>query len=225
MSIAETTPRRALHNFGFSAACKVVAGLSGFVVSVIIARSLGASEMGTYSFVIWVAGTITAFSSLGLPDAVARYVAEHKGAGSHVLAAKIARATVAIQIVAAGTVSVIGAGVWSAIARNDLTMVLLALSTVMPAALQQVLLALLEGEQRFDLQFISALGGAIFQIGIVAAFALHHASIHGFLLANLLSSVALTGLTVLLCRPMLNSHSTACEHPVSAEMSRRIFNF
>lgn len=225
MSTAGTAQPRVLRNFAFSGACKVVTGLSSLIVSVIIARSLGASDMGTYSFVIWVAGTIAALSSLGLPDAVAKYVAEQRGAGNHALAAKIARTIITTQILAAGAASLIGAGVWSALARHHLILVFLALATVMPAALQQMLLGLMEGAQRFHLQLIATFGGAICQVGIVAAFAILYPSIQGFLLANVLSSVAFTVFTLFLCRPMLTSHFAPGEFNVFPGISKRIFNF
>lgn len=225
VSTAGTVAQKTLRNFGFSGACKVVTGLSSLIVSVITARSLGASDMGAYSFVVWVAGAIAALSSLGLPDAVAKYVAEQKGAGNHALAAKIARRIIGAQILAAGVASLIGAGVWSILARHHLVLVLLALATVMPAALQQVLLALMEGAQNFDLQLVATLGGAVCQLVIVASFAIQHASVLGFLLANLLSSLIFTAFTLLLCRPILAAHSAPCGRNEFPDISRRIFNF
>jgi len=225
VSTAGTARSRALRNFGFSGACKAVTAMSSLAVSVITARSLGASDMGKYSFVLWVAGTIAALSSLGLPDAVAKYVAEQKGSGNHALAAKIARRIIGVQIVAAGLASVIGAGVWSALARDHLILVFLALATVMPSALQQMLLALMEGAQSFDLQLIATFGGALFQVGIVSAIAMRHGSIQGFLLANLLASVVYTALTLSLCRPILTSHLDSVRQTEFPEISKRIFNF
>ncbi len=225
MSTAETARSTTLRNFGFSGACKIVTAVSSLVVSVITARSLGASDMGIYSFVLWVAGSIAALSSLGLPDAVAKYVAEQKGSGNHALAAKIARRIIAVQILAAGIASLVGAGVWSALARHHLILVFLALATVMPAALQQMLLALMEGAQDFHLQLISTLGGAVFQVGIVAAVAARHGSFLGFLLANLLSSVVFTAFTLFLCRPILTSHFDPDRQTGFPEISKRIFSF
>jgi O-antigen/teichoic acid export membrane protein len=225
MNTAEISPPRALRNFAFSGACKVVTGLSGLLVSVMTARSLGAQEMGTYSFVIWVAGAIAGFSSFGLPDAVAKFVAEHKGTGDHALAIRIARKIVVTQLLAAGVVSVVGAGVWSLLARHHLELVFLAIATVMPSALQQVLLALLEGAQRFDLQLMATLSGSLFQLGIVALFAVKYASVQGFLVANLLSSAFLALFILALCGPFLGSFHSVRGHQDFPELSKRIFNF
>ncbi len=225
VSAAKTTRSRALRNFGFSGACKIVTAVSSLAVSVITARSLGASDMGTFSFVLWVAGAVAALSSLGLPDAVAKYVAEQKGAGNHALAAKIARKILRYQILAAGIASLVGAGVWSIFATHHLILVFLALATVIPAALQQMLLALMEGAQNFHLQLMSTFGGAVFQVGIVAVVAIRHGSILGFLLANLLSSVVFAAFTLFLCRPILNSHFDAGRNTEYPEISKRIFAF
>jgi O-antigen/teichoic acid export membrane protein len=225
VSTTETARSTALRNFGFSGACKIVTAVSSVAVSVITARSLGASDMGIYSFVLWVAGAIAALSSLGLPDAVSKYVAEQKGSGNHALAAKIARRIIGVQILAAGIASLVGGGVWSTLAKNHLILVFLALATVMPATLQQMLLGLMEGAQSFDLQLIATFGGAICQVGIVAAIAIRHGSIPGFLLANLLSSVVFTALTLYLCRPILASHFAPGPQTEFPEISKRIFNF
>ena len=225
MSTAETARSRALRNIGFSGACKVVTALSSLVVSVITARSLGASDMGTYSFVIWVAGAVAALSALGLPDTVAKYVAEQKGAGNHALAARIGRRIIGVQVLAASVASLIGAGIWLIFSRHHLLLVFLALATVMPAALQQMLLALMEGSQDFHLQLMSTLAGAVVQVGIVAAVAMQHGSIVGFLLANLLSSLAFTAFTLFLCRPILTSHLGTDQHSEFAKVSKRIFSF
>jgi O-antigen/teichoic acid export membrane protein len=224
MNTPETALPKTLRNFGFSGARMVVAAVSSLIVSVITARSLGAREMGTYCFLVWVAGTIAALSSLGLPDAVARYVAEHKGAGDHALAARIARTIVLIQFLAAGAFFLVAAGVWSMLARHHLMLPLMALATVMPAALQQALLALMEGEQRFDLQLVATLCGATIQIAIVAIFAARHVLIQGFLLANFLSSAALAALTFFLCRPMLRLHP-ASGHAYAPGIAKRICGF
>ena len=225
VSTGGTARSRTLRNFGFSGACKAVAALSGLAVSVIIARSLGASDMGTYSFLLWVAGAIAALSALGLPDAVAKYVAEQKGAGNHALAAKIAHGIIWVQILAAATASLIGGGIWSALARNHLILISLALATVLPAALQQVLLALMEGAQSFHLQLIATFCGSVCQLVIVAAVAVKHGSILGFLLANLLSSIVITALILFLSRPLLTSDCDTGPNTGPPGISKRIFQF
>ncbi|MFZ0747489.1 MAG: polysaccharide biosynthesis C-terminal domain-containing protein [Terracidiphilus sp.] len=215
----------AMRNFGFSGARITVAGISSLIISVITARSLGAQQMGTYSFIFWVVGTIAGLSSLGLPDAIAKYVAEYSGVGNPALAVKVARTIIATQILAAILISLVGAGVWAALDRYHLILILLGLATVLPFALQQTLLALMEGSQRFDLQLIATLCGSAMQIAIVATFAARHASVQGFVLATFLSTLALTGFTLFLCRPMLVSLPSSAAHGYSPDLSRRIFNF
>lgn len=225
MEVTEISPSKTLNNFAFSGACRVVTGLSGLVVSVLTARSLGAQEMGTYSFVIWVAAAIAAFSALGLPDSVAKFVAEYRGAGNHALAAQIARKIVSAQLAAAAVAASVGGGIWLLLTRHHLMVVFLALATVLPAALLQLLLALLEGAQRFDLQLFATLGGSLFQVAIVTVFAVNHAEIQGFLVANLLSAIAITALTLAMCRSLLKSNSADGQEQILRGLSKRIYSF
>ena len=50
------------------------------LVSVVVARSLGPSEMGRYAFLVWVAALAPVALSLGLPTVLGRYAAEALGA-------------------------------------------------------------------------------------------------------------------------------------------------
>ena len=109
-------------------------------------------------------------------------------------------------------------------ARNNLSVIFLALATVIPAASQQVLIALMEGAQRFDLQFYATLTGAGCQIGIVGCFAKWDPTIEGFLLATILSAATLTGVMIIQCWPMAQRHSFQ-SHQIPADLSRRIFSF
>jgi O-antigen/teichoic acid export membrane protein len=216
MSTAVEKPTRTLLNLGLSGACNVVSGLGSLVTSVIIARSLGAPEMGIYAFVLWVAGTIAALSSLGLPDAISKFVAEHRSTGDHARAARFARTILLVQIMAAGTITVIGACIWPLLAGNRSALIFLALATVIPGALQQTLLALMEGAQRFDLQAIATFIGTAFQVGAAAVCAFRHVAVQGFLIANLVSSVALILFTFILSHAFLsaNGRQTSTGVPV-----------
>jgi O-antigen/teichoic acid export membrane protein len=225
MSVKQTTHPHAVHNFAFSGARVALAALSSFVTNLIIARSLGAREMGNYSFMVWVAGTIAGFSSLGLPDSIEKYVAEYRGAGEHVIAAKLARMIVLAQIIASGILLVVAGGIWVFVERSHLALILLALGTVLPTALQQILLGLIAGIQRFSLQFLATLYGSVIQVFIVSIFAGFHASIRGFLIANLLSWLSLTGITLYLCWEMLISRENAITDFAIASVSKRIFAF
>ena len=216
---------KTLFNFGFSGLRMAVAAVGGFIVSVMIARSLGVQDMGTFSFVVWTAGTVSSLSSLGLPDAVSKYVAEHKGVGNHVLAAIIARRILFTQILSAAAATILAAALWGSIERHRWLLILLALATVLPAALQQTMLALMEGEQRFDLQVLATLGGTVFQIAIVAIFAVRWPSVEGFLLASLISSVVLLGTTYFFSRSMIDPGPKAARPAYPAELSRRVLSF
>ena len=203
----------------------MVAAGSGFAVSVMIARSLGAREMGIYSFAIWVAGTVTSLSSLGLPDAISKYVAEHKGLGNRALSVWIARRIVRMQVIAATAAALIAAAIWGGLQPRQIEIIVLALATVLPSALQMTLLALMEGEQRFDLQVASTLGGSLFQVGLVAVIAFRWPSIAGFLAANFAAAVLLLALTYYFSRSMLEFAAGLPKPAHSPGIVRKVFVF
>lgn len=212
-----------LYNFGFSGARMAVSALGSFLISVIIARSLGTQNMGSYSFFVWVAGTIASLSSLGLPDAISKYVAEHRGLGEDTLAAQVARHILSAQIIVSVFATLIGAIVWSLLEHHQIGSIVLAISTVLPSALQQTLFAMMEGEQRFDLQVLAALAGTVIQIAVVSIFALLLPSIQGFLFANLISSVFLLGIAYFTSRFMMESASSNEE--AAYPHLKRLLNF
>ena len=61
---------------------KVLAQIFTLVVSVVAARALGPSGMGSFVFIVWVYTTLVAVLAAGLPVAVNRYTAELLGSGN-----------------------------------------------------------------------------------------------------------------------------------------------
>ncbi|HZB89747.1 MAG TPA: polysaccharide biosynthesis C-terminal domain-containing protein [Terracidiphilus sp.] len=202
-----------------------IAGGSGLVISVMVARSLGASAMGAYSLLAWIAGTIAALSSAGLPDAISKFVAHHKGAGDVARAGQFARLIFRAQVMAAGIVFLFGAAVWCALDREHIGLVLAASASVMPSALQQTLLALLEGEQRFDLQAAATLVGSILQVLVVALVAWLHPTVMGFLVGAFVSAGLVVAVTFALSRPFLRASSPGSNEMRLTGVAREIVAF
>lgn len=66
--------KNSIYAFG-STSLRVVFGL---ILSVIIARMLGPSQMGIYSYIGWLVGIFVTIANLGLPTSLIKYVAEYK---------------------------------------------------------------------------------------------------------------------------------------------------
>ncbi len=180
---------------GLSALRILISAASGLAISVIIARSLGANAMGDYSFIVWVSGTISALSLAGLPDAISKFVAHHKGLEDDTQASQFARTILMLQFATAFTAMILGGVIWLWLQPRWTTLIVVALATVVPSALQQLLLAFLEGEQRFDLQAAAAFCGALVQLSTVSAAAIFWPTIMGFLIGNLIASFSLFVMT------------------------------
>jgi O-antigen/teichoic acid export membrane protein len=213
-----------LLNIALNGLRMVISAGSGFAVSVMIARSLGAGEMGIYCFAMWIAGMVASLSSLGLPDAISKYVAEHKGLGRHVLSVRIARKILGLQVIAAAVATAISLAIWGTLEPHRIEIVVLALATVLPSAVQLTLLGLMEGEQRFDLQLVSTLGSSLFQVGVVAIVARNWPSVPGFLGANLLAAIVLLGVTYYFSYSMLDMNPDSVE-PAYPEIARKVLTF
>jgi O-antigen/teichoic acid export membrane protein len=225
MTQASAVHSNPLLNFALSGTRMCVAAGGAIVVSVMTARTLGTEQMGIYSFITWIAGTLTSLASMGLSTALSRFVAEYRGASQHDHAVRIARKIVFAQVLLAAAISVLAAGIWPVFSRPYLLLILIALAAVTPSAVLQTLLGLMEGAQRFDQQVIATLGGSILQVVIVAYVAARHASTMGFLTASLLASFGFMALTLYLCRPMLQLGHPAPAPDSSRSISRKIFSF
>jgi len=75
LSIQKKIARNAVYNF----LAKVIALAFGFVISVVVARFLGADRYGVYSFVIWLLSTVGLLVNLGIPTTLTKYLSEYWG--------------------------------------------------------------------------------------------------------------------------------------------------
>lgn len=214
-----------LVKFGLSVVRMVLSAGSGLAVSIIVARSLGASAMGTYTFMVWVAGTIAALALAGLPDAISKFVAHHRSLGNDIFAGQFARTILTGQFLIALAATIVGGAAWIFLQPSQATLVLLALATVLPAVMQQTLFAFLEGEQRFDLQALLTLCGLLVQIVTVGAISLVRPTISGFLIANIFSVVVLCGMTVFAAWRATGGSQLGGDHERPQGMIREILAF
>lgn len=72
-----------------------------FISSVAVARVIGPTELGYYSYVLWIASITTALTSFGIPVATRKYVAEYIGKGELAIAHQYVRTSLRLQWAAA----------------------------------------------------------------------------------------------------------------------------
>lgn len=68
--------RRLIKNSGFNFVSLLATSLASFLASVIVARFLRPDSAGVYFYLMWLVGTISLITYLGVPNSVTRFIAE-----------------------------------------------------------------------------------------------------------------------------------------------------
>jgi exosortase len=168
MTIRETILRNTFW-YGLVTAAGIVAGLA---MSVVLARGLGPARMGDYSYLLWLARTLTAVAALGWALGTTRYTAAALARGEPALAAALVRFFLRRQaltttIVAALVLLFVG---W---APADLRLPLAVLTLgLFPATLESIYAHAAYGAQRYDITAqVSTVKMALHFLAAVAAMA------------------------------------------------------
>ena len=125
---------------------------SGLVMSIVLARGLGPSLMGDYSYLLWALRVLTAIATLGWALATVRYTAEAYARGERERAWGFVRffmrrQLVTTVLVVAGLMAVVLTGVEP---RLRVPFVVLALMLV-PVTVEGIYTHAVYGAQRYDL--------------------------------------------------------------------------
>lgn len=88
-------------NFGPRFVMNVISKLAGLIITIYLARFLGPTQLGYFSFVAAVAGTLTAIFSLGIPGYLQKHVAELVAKGKDVQAKMLLGAAYRVVIISA----------------------------------------------------------------------------------------------------------------------------
>src|SRR5262249_20083726 len=130
---------------------------SGLVMSIVLARGLGPSLMGDYSYLLWALRMLTAIATLGWALATARYTAEACATGDRARAWGFVRFFLRRQfvppaVVVAGVMAIVLAEVEP---RLRLPFVLLALMLI-PVTVESIYTHAVYGAQRYDLTTLTS---------------------------------------------------------------------
>lgn len=158
---------------------------SGLVVSVIVARRLGPSGFGSYSYYMWLYRYAAILGAFGLPAALARFGAGALGAGDPGGARGIFRLGVRVQVLVAPLVLVATTlFAWSKADDAALALGLGAACTVLTFLL--LMEGALTGLRRFRLLARNATITASAQLGLIGAGALGGVGWRGFVFLQIL---------------------------------------
>jgi len=174
--------------------------LSGLAVAALVGRYLGAAGMGIYAYALWLVGILVLLASLGLPTTATRYIAERLGAGDLAGAASISRRLLAMQLRFALGAGIIGLVLFLRGQEGSGIRIAVLLSLVIVCQLmQQTIIAVLLGMQRYAASAVVSAVDLTLKIGIVASAVHFDSGLEGLYLALLASSAlaAITGLQLL----------------------------
>ncbi len=147
------TVRDALIRNTFWYGCVTVLGLgTGFVMSIVLARGLGPSRMGDYSYVLWLSRTIDSLATLGFAFATTRYTASALAQDDPGLAWSCVRYLRKRQMIATTVVAalVLPPVIWFSPPSIRWSIVAIVL-VMFPLTLEQIYSNSVYGAQRYDL--------------------------------------------------------------------------
>ncbi len=172
----------------------VVTSFCSLACSAIIARSLSLSDMGTYSYALWISGLLAGLCHFGLPTAITKFVSEVQGKGN-ARASAVVRVAMKVQVILLICIMLAAAAYF--VLRSANILWFLAVFLVAPLALQQAMNGALVGMQNYlKLSRISACS-AVGQLALVTAVALLRGGAGWFFVAAILANSFTLALYVL----------------------------
>ena len=158
------SPRRIVANIGNSVASLIGAMGIGFIISWLLARSLGDAVYGQYVFLLGIAGILTALADLGLSQVLIREVARDRAnAGLH------AASVVALRLMADGVVLIIAliAIYLDEVQRAHEALAITVVVTMMITLLSDLIRSAFNGFERLDPDLVTRVGERLITLVII----------------------------------------------------------
>lgn len=166
----------------------------GFIISIIIARSLGPSQYGIYAFYIWVIALFIMFAKNGISTGIIKFLAESKGNNEignlNNIYSYFRRFENRILILITLTISLLGPFLWEKIFPElDILMMIPLIISAYIKSLYMFLVSTAKGLSRFDiLSKVVVIVGPI-NLSLVLILVLIDGKINEFILAYTITSV------------------------------------
>ena len=127
------------------------AGVFGLATSIIVARALGSTLLGEYSYMLWLIGMLTLMINAGLPMAVTKYIAEYSGRNDLTTSRNIFAAILKLEITASIITSLIVASLSYYWASETLrkNLLLLCSINIIPIVMARIYYSAAAGFQKY----------------------------------------------------------------------------
>ncbi len=217
---------KAVRNTFFNGASMAAPFLAGICKTVIVARALGPTRMGLFSYGVWLAGILGVLALRGLNPATAKYVAEFIAQGDKARAVAVVRHIVVLQLLTSLAVAVVVVGIAGMFVKGpSLGVVGIAALILIPDTSRQVLASVLAGWQRYDKLAYIGFVRAVPEVGLVALAAILRSGVLGMLAATLGCVLVNTWVTLRTVYPLLCSTDRLEISPRLQETLRRVHRF
>ena len=165
-----------------------------FVTVMLLTRALGPEQYGLYAYAIWLFTLACLINNVGLGEMTRRFIPEAVGRNSATEPAGIVRVALLLRIGVAVVICIailISSGYWaqqSGSSDNYLVFIIIAFATI-PESLQQGLVAIFKGFQKFDYALYVSLAMYPLRLVLIAIFMFLGFDIITVLLINVVSLV------------------------------------
>lgn len=195
----------AIRNIAYSSAATYVEYALGLATSVVIARSLGPEDFGHFAFVIWISGWLLKACNHALTTTAIKFIAEARGAQELALAAAIARrlwrlqqiSSLAVLSIFAAAALIASPAEWG---QQSLVITAATAVGVYARAAFWMLGAIGKGHERFEIENVSLLIGAVTYAAVSLIWGLARGPWIGFLLIYATTGALLLVLVISMSR-------------------------
>jgi len=179
--------------------------LLALIASAIIARALGPSEYGIYTYVIFLSGWMIKLSNISLPATAIRFVAESRGSGklersSRVAGILLTRQTINSVLVCLGFILFLQFFTPEILEDQHSLLYALICVAVFFKARYVFTVSIAKGHERFDIEAISTILVGIATIAMVAVLAFVSQRVDSFVMVYTISSYLMLVAAWHLCR-------------------------
>ena len=167
----------------------------GFLVSVVVARSLGPHDYGQYAYLVWLSGLLVTIGNNGLSSCGIRFIAECRGRGEHELAQQVhgwLDRLQAISVLATVVLFAISTVFWKPKGWEQSNLLLLAVVSfsVLSRAIYIFDISIAKGYKNFSVEsWITILTSVLYVIGAVLLAALDADLVYFAIFFGLLSVI------------------------------------
>lgn len=218
----------AFKHIAYSSAATYIEYALGLATSIVIARALGPEAFGQYAFVIWLSGWLMKACNHALTTTAIKFIAEARGAHEEALAAAIGRrlwrlqqwSSLAVLSLFAAAALIASPVEWG---RQAVLVTVTTAVAVYTRSAFWMLGAIGKGHERFEIENLTLLIGAVANVALVLGWSLLRGSWIGFLMIYATTGIILLVFVKLMSRrARVSTRPGQIPAPIEARVHRQL---